>query len=110
MKRFFIAFREALSGKPLSVRSSKWESVRKHHILANPLCAACGGSIKPQVHHIKPFHLYRELELEPTNLITLCEHGKTECHLKIGHLGNFKRENINVVADAAASLLLVKSI
>lgn len=49
-----------------------------------------------EVHHKKPFHLHPEYELDPDNLITLCE-GKEfsslACHLVFGHLGNYKLEN-----------------
>jgi hypothetical protein len=30
IKRLFKAFKEKIQGKPLSVRSSRWETVRKH--------------------------------------------------------------------------------
>lgn len=96
----------ALQGKhPLAARrSSKWPTVRKHHLLANPCCAVCGGSEKLEVHHKRPFHLQPELELDPGNLITLCEalKGGANCHLLFGHLGNFKAFNPDVEADAAA--------
>lgn len=53
-------------------------------------------------HHIKPFHLFPELELDTENLIPLCESKKygINCHLFVGHLGNFKRYNEEVVTDA----------
>ena len=105
IKRLFKAFTEAVKGKPLAVRSSRWETVRKRHLKAFPTCAACGCGQHLQVHHIKPFHLNPELELEDSNLITLCE-GKDEhqCHLNIGHLGSWKKENPNVVQDALDAL------
>ena len=62
-------------------------------------CIACGSEKHLQVHHIKPFHLHPELELEPSNLIVLCM-DTNECHLKLGHGGSFKRENKNVLTDA----------
>lgn len=80
-------------------RSSKWPAVEKAHIAAYPTCAGCGGKKKLQVHHEKPFHSHPELELEPSNLITLCM-GKYECHIRIGHGDNFHYYNPNVVADA----------
>jgi 5-methylcytosine-specific restriction enzyme A len=85
-----------------SKRSSKWESVRKKHLADHPICEICEGKARLNVHHIKPFHLHPELELEPTNLITLCEsnsHG-INCHLLVGHLGNFKNINPNSVEDS----------
>lgn len=111
IKRLFKALTEAVKGKPLAVRSSKWANVRKRHLKAFPTCAACGCDQHLQVHHIKPFHLHPELELEDLNLITLCE-GKDEhqCHLNIGHLGNFKNENPDVVKDAQEFLKRTKNL
>ena len=106
-KRLFKAVTEAVQGKPLAIRSSHWETVRKKHLKSFPTCAACGCSDDLQVHHIKPFHLDPELELEESNLITLCEsQDNHKCHLNIGHLGNFKNENPNVVKDAEEALKL----
>lgn len=101
LKRFIKAIKEKVQGKPLSLRSSRWEGVRKDFLKTNNICAACGTKDKLQVHHIKPFHLYPELELEPSNLITLCETKQRKCHLNIGHLGHWKRENPDVTKDAA---------
>ena len=83
-------------------RSSKWPTVRKYHLKANPVCAVCGGKDKIEVHHIKPFHEYPELELEPTNLISLCESKSfgIVCHLLVGHLGSYKKINPDVLEDA----------
>jgi hypothetical protein len=97
---------DAAQGKhPLTAkRSSKWPTVRKHHLEQHPACEVCGGTEKLEVHHKRPFHLLPELELDPANLITLCEanHGGLNCHLAIGHLGNFKAFNPTVADDAAA--------
>lgn len=85
-------------------RSGSWPRVRADHLAKNPCCAVCGGTEKLEVHHKQPFHLQPELELDPANLITLCEAGKggINCHLAWGHLGSFKAFNPNVEADAAA--------
>ena len=85
-------------------RSDKWPEVRKAYLSNHGSCAACGGNVKLEVHHMRTFHLHPELELDPTNFITLCESGDNglNCHLLVGHLGNFKSFNQNVVADAAA--------
>jgi 5-methylcytosine-specific restriction endonuclease McrA len=84
-------------------RSGKWPKVRADHLAKHPTCALCGGNRKIEVHHIKPFHLHPALELEPTNLITLCESGANgiNCHLAFGHLGSFKSVNSEVVADSS---------
>ena len=76
-------------------RSSKWTSVRKAYLKANPECALCFVQKDLNVHHIKPFHLFPHLELEPTNLITLCrsKYLGLNCHLRVGHGGNYRYYN-----------------
>lgn len=82
-------------------RSNRWATVRKNHLKKNPNCALCGGTKKLEVHHIKPFHVHPELELDPNNLITLCEDkgDGVYCHLFFGHLGNFHSINEDVLID-----------
>jgi len=104
LTRLYKAIKEAVKGKPLKLRSPRWETVRKRHLKSFPACAACGCEQQLQVHHIKPFHLYPELELENSNLITLCENKGYQCHLNVGHLGSWKKENPNVVQDALNAL------
>ena len=84
-------------------RSSRWPTVRKHYLEVNSVCAVCGGNSKLEVHHIVPFHVDNSLELDPNNLITLCESKSygVVCHLFVGHLGNYKNINSNVREDAA---------
>lgn len=81
-------------------RSSQWPKVRLEHLKHNPTCAVC-NSDSVEVHHIKPFHNNPELELESSNLITLCDGILTKKHhLDFGHLGNFKSWNETVEEDA----------
>jgi len=90
-----------LQGKPLVLRSGKWETVRKHFLEQYPRCAACNRSDHLQIHHCVPFHLDSALELEPSNLITLCEgEGTNNDHFVIGHFKNWKTFNPNVREDA----------
>lgn len=90
--------------KPLeSRRSPKWPAARKAYLLRHPKCFVCLGTKKLNVHHMKPFHLHPGLELDPTNFITLCEgNPEINCHLFVGHLGNFKGFNPDVITDAKA--------
>ena len=94
-------------------RSSHWPKIEKSHLAAFPRCACCSPDEAPaakhQVHHRLPFHyciaLGRpDLETDERNLITLCEttHGDPapNHHLLIGHLGNFKSDNVHVGDDA----------
>jgi 5-methylcytosine-specific restriction protein A len=94
-----------------AARSGHWSTVRKNHLALHPTCAVCGGTEKLEVHHRRPFHLHPELELEPTNLVTLCESGKggVNCHLHFGHLGSFRSFNVDVLIDAATWLGKIKN-
>lgn len=74
-------------------RSDHWPVVRHVHLQLEPNCQYCGNTLNLEVHHIKPFHLNPELELDQDNLITLCETMGIECHLKHGHFGNWKSFN-----------------
>ena len=79
------------------LRSSQWRKVRKAFVRANPCCAVCNKHKSVQVHHKQPFHIHPELELEPTNLITLC----SKHHLIFGHLGYWRSYNKDVESDCA---------
>lgn len=68
------------------------------HLELFPICAACGEADGLEVHHRKPVHLFPELELEPSNLITLCE--KRGCHFRIGHSFDWRAYNPSVQEDA----------
>ena len=83
-------------------RSGSWTQVRNEHVEKHPACEVCGRTTKVQVHHLIPFHVAPDLELEPDNLMTLCENKKNgiNCHLLVGHLGNFRRFNVTAVEDA----------
>lgn len=71
-------------------RSPKWRKFCKG-FLKGKVCAACGKADGLQLHHIQPFHLFPERELDETNVIPLCSGpGDTDCHLMIGHGNNFK--------------------
>jgi hypothetical protein len=63
----------------------------------NPKCVVCNAKKRLVAHHIRPYYLYPELELDPENLVTLCESD----HLIFGHLRNYVSYNLNVAADAA---------
>jgi len=85
-------------------RSPLWPAVRRAKLLVQKTCQATGINDELEVHHIYPFHLFPHLELEPSNLIVLTEHRSFNAHLWIGHSGNWKAYNPNVVADAAQML------
>jgi hypothetical protein len=91
------------------LRSPKWAGVRKKHLVANPACAACGSKRFLQVHHMVPFSDRPELELDFTNLITLCM-SRNECHLHIGHGGGYKFFNPSVIPHSALMKLDPKQV
>lgn len=76
-------------------RSSDWRKVRDEFVKENPYCAACCTKNKLEVHHIKPYHIAPELELEKTNLITLCRNH----HFTFGHFCDWTSWNIDVEKD-----------
>ena len=88
-----------------AVRSPEWKEVRKLHLDREPNCRACGKHTGLEVHHITPVHIDKTLELEPSNLITLCE----KCHLIFGHLYNYKSWNKQVEKDSDDFLTKVKN-
>ena len=80
-------------------RSGKWPRVRREHLASNPACIACGRTADVEVHHVLPFRDRPELELEASNLVTLCA---DPCHLVHGHLLNWSLSNPHVREDAAS--------
>ena len=80
-----------------AARSSKWPALRREHLKKQPCCQACGSDRKPEVHHIVPVHLDPSRELDPSNLITLCDKW---CHFVFGHLLDYRSWNKDVVRDA----------
>lgn len=85
-------------------RSDRWRTVRKYHLIKEGWCRSCGGIKDLEVHHVNPFHIDPDKELDDSNLITLCETIGTHCHLKVGHLGNWKKFNPDVRAQAIAPI------
>jgi hypothetical protein len=91
-------------------RSPKWPAVERAFRKVHPQCVSClvKSVAHVQIHHRFPFHycvaLGRpDLELDPRNLITLCEwpsHPSPNHHLLIGHLDDFQSSNLDVAEDA----------
>ena len=80
---------ELFGGTP---RSPKWKKVRDSYIEHHNVCECCSSKNKLQVHHIEPFCVAPDKELEYSNLITLC----SRCHLFMGHCGNWRNYNGNL--------------
>jgi 5-methylcytosine-specific restriction enzyme A len=92
----------AIAAEP---RSGHWPTLRAQTLKEHPTCAACGTTEHLTVHHVIPFHVDPSKELDPDNLIVLCE----RCHLVFGHLCDYQSYNPDVRADAAAFLAKVKA-
>jgi hypothetical protein len=83
-----------------SSRSSNWKIIRKKHLEENPFCSGCKKIDKLEVHHIEPYHVNPNRELDSSNLITLCKN----CHFTIGHLMDWNSWNIDVINDSKVYL------
>jgi hypothetical protein len=86
-----------------------WLVARDRFLARHSRCAGCGGSRRRQVHHIRPPNfrqdeLHNDLLVDESNLIVLCA-GAMECHLRLGHGGNYDYYNPWVAIDAARTLL-----
>lgn len=80
-------------------RSSRWPSVRKAFLVGKS-CAACGRLGDLEAHHIQPYHLAPERELDITNMLCLCR----DCHFYVGHLRDWSSYNPHAVEDSALLL------
>jgi hypothetical protein len=89
-------------------RSSRWKEVRKEHLKRFPECEACGSRKSVVPHHIVPFHVDPSKELDPENLVSLCESPTFNCHLFFGHLKRWDRHNPHVVEDAKTWRLRIR--
>ena len=72
-------------------RSGEWPRVRREYLKAHPNCEICGKRplLGREVHHKVLFNDRPELELNPTNFLTVC---RTH-HFEFCHLFNWKRGN-----------------
>ena len=77
-------------------RSPQWAALARAHLRQEGWCRYCGSTEHLQVHHVLPFHLFPDQELNPANLITLCMNPDSLCHLRIGHLGDWFKYNPKV--------------
>jgi hypothetical protein len=81
-------------------RSAGWRILRRQHLAKHPECMACGSTRNVVPHHVVPFHVDPSRELDPSNLVTLCESPTFNCHLFFGHLKRWDRHNPHVAEDA----------
>lgn len=83
-------------------RSGGWPAVRAQHLKREGWCRVCGSVVSLEAHHIIPFSVNPSLELNPGNLITICDRPETRCHLRKAHLGSWRRYNPNICREATA--------
>ena len=89
-----------------AARSGKWPALRRKFLELHPACAACGSTEDVEPHHIRPFHLHPELELDADNLVGLCE--KHGCHLAFGHNYDWHAFNPHVLEDCRIQAMRTK--
>lgn len=76
-------------------RDPGWGALRREIIAEFKQCAACGSKKELEAHHVVPFHLAPEREMDKRNLIVLCR----DDHYTFGHFKNWKRWNPDVRRD-----------
>ncbi len=84
-----------------AIRTPECLKAMKEYKRLHPACEITGSLKGVEPHHILPVHLYPEHAANPNNFICLSTKVMgCNLHLLIGHLGNYKKENPNVVEDA----------
>ena len=68
-------------------RSSHWSTFRIN-FLRGRACSGCDSTRELEAHHIVPFHIDPDRELDVDNLIPLCR----ECHFQLGHLRDWRMD------------------
>lgn len=82
-------------------RSPKWGAFKKEYEKTHPkVCAVCGSKKGVALHHLRPFHLHPELELEENNMLWVCERPGHDHHFMVAHLEDYKSFNPTAKEDA----------
>ena len=81
-------------------RSPRWPAVSRA-FLRGASCIACGQREGLTAHHVIPFHVRPDLELDERNLVPLCS---DRCHIVFGHFNDFRLDNPEVREHAAKFL------
>lgn len=89
-------------------RSRLWPALEKDFLRNNPTCHSCGGTKKLVVHHVIPYHYDTFLELEDSNLMTLCTDEKygINCLKFCGYRGTYSLHNNEDARDVAENVFL----
>jgi len=105
IQRWFGSAAQLMGAGP--PRDPGWSKASKLFLRDHRDCVVCGGPATV-VHHCKPFHLFPELEMDPDNWRSVCEGSVMNCHLCIGHSGDFKAWNPQFDVDSAILLKRLK--
>lgn len=86
--------RDPVTGRP---GDPQWHRESRLWLVDHP-CAVTGETGDGvEVHHIRPYHLFPELEMDPANWIAL----RRDWHFYLGHFGDWVLWNPDVAQDAA---------
>jgi len=102
-KHIYIQTRKVVAYRGLK-RNPSWEHDSRLWLKDHNECAATGWTYKLQIHHVLPFHLFPQLEMDESNWIVLTENPLFEAHFEIGHNKNWREYNIHVRIDAMMEL------
>lgn len=83
----------------MAPRSGKWARLERIHLAQHPECEVCGTKEEVVGHHVLPFHLFPQYELDPDNIWSLCN--SRFHHITFGHLMLFAAYNPKVREDTA---------
>jgi len=78
--------------------------------LRGKVCAASGSTRNVRAHHLIPFHVRPDLEMDCDNWLALSDDGwgGINYHILIGHGGDFTDYNPHAVGDAARCLIMIR--
>jgi hypothetical protein len=87
---------------PKRTQTRAWRALAAQHLRIYPMCAACGSRSRVRPHHVVPVSVDPSRELDPLNLLSLCESYAfgVNCHLFLGHGGQWSTYNPQAVRDA----------
>jgi len=79
----------------------------RHFKKSHPVCAWCGRSRRLDVHHIIPVSVDVSLAASEGNMLMLCR--KPQCHLIVGHNGNYARRYIENLKELCTKNRVVRT-
>lgn len=89
-----ILYEQMMESAP---RHKDWARLSKLYLIGKT-CLVCGGKFRLVAHHKIPFHERPDLEMDETNWAPLCEaRPSMNCHISLGHYGNWTLSNPDVV-------------